>query len=151
MRMEERGLSQGAMIAIIVGIVVAVVVPVTIVAVLLIGGGGGPGGLPTYGTLIKTNTAGNSTVSYYDIGSLDGSTVYSGEKSQMQAQGWTVTEYAAYTAGAGGILTATKGSDSAYVVVAEGATATSIGQQIGASASKILAISLTTGTTSGGG
>lgn len=145
MRMKERGLSQGAMVVIIVGIVIAVVVPVTIVAVLLIGGGA-PGGLPVYSgaTEFKRTendvAGGHLTSVYYDVGTANLADVYNWYKTEMSKQGWTLT--ADYTTPYY-YLTYTKGSDSAEIIVVEGTVDSHSG--------KILVLAYTAGTATGTG
>ena len=160
MKNQQAGTAQApvrAPIAISRGMIAAVfmiIIIVAVVAVVLIarGGGGGAGSIPVYSganlLLSNPNVSGGGTTDYYDIGTIDGSAVYNWEKSQLQSAGWSVTEYQSYTAGAGGIITGTKGSDSCTVMILEGSYVAQICQQQGVTASKALVISYVPGTSS---
>ena len=126
--MKERGLGTGALVAIIVGIIVAVVVPVSIAAVLLLGGGGGPGGLPVYSGATKVGgdvSYMGATASVYSF-TDNAETVYDWYESNTPA-GWTLHENSGYIGSISAVVWE-KGNDYGFAVVFEGTYA----QQYGA-------------------
>jgi hypothetical protein len=109
--MKEKGVSSIVVIAIV--IIIAVV---AVVAVLLMRGGGT--GLPVYPgaqKLGQESQMGMTGEAYWFTGS--GQDAYNWYKSQMSAQGWTITADSEYQTGYGASLTYSKGNEMAVVVI----------------------------------